>query len=236
MNVLAIDTTHAFCSASVLTDRDGRLDVVHSERHEIGRGHAEKLLHIVETTLLGAGLVRGDIDRIVVNTGPGSFTGLRVGIAAARGLALALKCECVGVTALEGLAHECPATISKNVCDPILVLINAGRGDVVCQTFDGDTREARTSARTLTVEQAKLEFSEFRGIAIGSGTADCFGPDKDDAALSISTNCWPDIETIAKIGAESSRTGPASPFYSRAADAKPQISANLVATSDSDPK
>lgn len=236
MNVLAIDTTHAFCSASVLSDENGRLDVVHSERHEIGRGHAEKLLHIVETTLQRAGLPREEIDRIVVNTGPGSFTGLRVGVAAARGLALALKCDCVGVTALEGLARECPVTTLKHGCEPILVLINAGRGEVVCQTFDGDTREARSPARTLSVEQAKLEFSEFNGTAIGSGTEDCFGPNPDKAVLSISPHCWPDIETIARIGAESSRTGPASPFYSRAADAKPQTSANLVVKSDSDPK
>lgn len=235
MNVLAIDTTHAFCSASVLSDENGRLDVVHSERHEIGRGHAEKLLHIIETTLQKAGLRREEIGRIVVNTGPGSFTGLRVGVAAARGLALALKCDCVGVTALEGLARECPVTTSKNGCDEILVLIHAGRGEVVCQTFDGDTREARSSARTLSVEQARLEFSVFQGIAIGSGTQDCFGS-TSGSALSISPHCWPDIETIGRIGAEPTRTGPASPFYSRAADAKPQTSSNLVAKSDSDPK
>ena len=230
MKLLAVDTTQAFCSACVLIAQNGQSDAVHSERHRVGRGHAEKLFGIIDKTLQIASLPRSEIDRIAVNTGPGSFTGLRVGIAAARGLALALDCECVGVTTLEALARGCPAGP-----EDVLVLLDAGRGEVVCQSFTGVKRAVLTPPRTLSTKQASESFRDFSGILTGSGVAACF---EDAASLedrgavlgfSVFDQDWPDIETIAGIGAEKPADHHPKPFYSRPADAKPQVSANLVA-------
>ena len=223
MNLLAVDTSHAYCSVCVLIARGGRCDAVHSERRRTGRGHAEILFEIIETTLEKSGLSRRDIDRIAVNVGPGSFTGLRVGIAAARGLALALECACVGVTTLEALAWNCPAGPEE-----ILILVEAGRGDVVCQRFDGATRTALSPAVTLPAAEAAARFADFRGIVTGSGIAHCFPGAEPPAGFSVIAQDWPDIETIARLGARKPTGTRPKPFYSRAADAKPQISANLV--------
>jgi len=223
MNLLAIDTAQSFCSACILATENGRVGILHSERDRIGRGHAEKLFSTIEAALNGAAIGRGDIDRIAVNTGPGSFTGLRVGIAAARGLALALDCDCVGVNALECLAQECgvgPETIH--------VLLDAGRNQVVCQSFDGSTLQAIAPHQTLTLEQARDRFRN-DGILTGSGVAPCFPDDQADSRSAHRAGAWPDIETIARLGAEKPQGQPPKPLYSRAADAKPQISAELVA-------
>ena len=86
MRVLAIDTALAACSAAVLdTEHNG--GIVASESLPMVRGHAEALLPLLQRVMQAAGLTFPDIDRIAVTTGPGSFTGLRVGLSAARGIA-----------------------------------------------------------------------------------------------------------------------------------------------------
>ena len=87
MRVLAIDTALAACSVAVLDTEYG--GILASESTAMVRGHAEALLPMLKRVMDQAGLGFSDIDRIAVTTGPGSFTGLRVGIAAARGIALA---------------------------------------------------------------------------------------------------------------------------------------------------
>ena len=94
MRVLAIDTALAACSAAVLdTDYGG---IIASESLPMARGHAEALMPLLARVMQDAGMAFRDIDRIAVTTGPGSFTGLRVGIAAARGIALAAGKPAVG--------------------------------------------------------------------------------------------------------------------------------------------
>src|SRR5260370_34990952 len=87
MRLLAIDTALDACSVTVFdTERDRPLSI---ESREIGRGHAELLVPLVDQTMKAAGVKFDGIDRIAVTVGPGSFTGLRVGLSAARGFALA---------------------------------------------------------------------------------------------------------------------------------------------------
>src|SRR5690606_3902535 len=82
-----------------------------------------------------AGSAYGDLDAIAVSTGPGSFTGVRVGVAAARGLALALKIPAAGVTTLEALAHQAQAMRPGR---PAIAAIDAGRGEVYAASFAAD--------------------------------------------------------------------------------------------------
>lgn len=224
MKLLAIDTAQSFCSACILAAENGQIDILHSERNRIGRGHAEKLFSTIAAALDGAGLDRRDLERIVVNTGPGSFTGLRVGIAAARGLALALDCACIGVNALEGLARECGSG-----SDVIHVLFDAGRDQVVCQGFDGSPLQAIAPYQTLTVKRARDRFASAKGFLTGSGVALCFPEGQTGYQFMHVDRDWPDIEIIARLGAEKPPGQAPKPLYSRAADAKPQISAELVA-------
>ncbi|MBZ0141385.1 MAG: tRNA (adenosine(37)-N6)-threonylcarbamoyltransferase complex dimerization subunit type 1 TsaB, partial [Pseudorhodoplanes sp.] len=87
MRVLAIDTALEACAAALLDTKRGAL--LASVSLPMTRGHAEALMPVIETVMRDSGLAFSDLDRIAVTTGPGSFTGLRVGIAAARGIALA---------------------------------------------------------------------------------------------------------------------------------------------------
>jgi tRNA threonylcarbamoyladenosine biosynthesis protein TsaB len=96
LRVLAIDTALEACSAAVL-DTEGKL-VVRSL--PMARGHAEALMPLIAETMSAAGTEFADLDRIAVTIGPGSFTGVRVGVAAARGIALAADKPAVGLTTL----------------------------------------------------------------------------------------------------------------------------------------
>lgn len=100
MPVLAIDTARDQCAAAV--SAAGRILSLRAE--PMGRGHAERLAPMVAEALADAGLRPGAVARIIVTTGPGSFTGVRVGLAFARAFAAALDRPCVGISTLEALA------------------------------------------------------------------------------------------------------------------------------------
>ena len=102
MRVLAIDTALNACSVA-LADGEAVLAIL---SEPMQRGHAERLAPMVEEAMAQAGAAFESIDRLVVTTGPGSFTGVRVGLAFARAMALALSKPCVGVSTLEALALE----------------------------------------------------------------------------------------------------------------------------------
>lgn len=126
MIVLGLDSALDACSAALW--RDG--NVLAREILPGARGQAENLVPIVVRVLAASGLDWPDLDRIAVTVGPGSFTGLRVGLAAARGFAVATKRPAVGVTTLAALA----AGVSGK--GPTAVVIDAGRNDVYFQAFD----------------------------------------------------------------------------------------------------
>ncbi len=94
MIVLALDTAGVDCAAALYDSETGR--VLAEVCETIGKGHAERLMAMIDEALAASGLALADLDRVAVTVGPGSFTGIRVGVAAARGLALALGIEAVG--------------------------------------------------------------------------------------------------------------------------------------------
>jgi len=101
MRILAIDTALEACAAAVLDTEHGK---VASETQPMVRGHAEALLPLIDRVMRQADMPFAALDRIAVTTGPGSFTGLRVGIAAARGIALAAAKPAYGITTLAAFA------------------------------------------------------------------------------------------------------------------------------------
>src|SRR5512140_3047147 len=119
MRVLAIDTALEACSAAVLDT--GRGVVTASESLVMVRGHAEALMPLVARVMDRAEIEFGELDRIAVTTGPGSFTGLRVGISAARGIALAAGKPVVGVTTLT--AYAAPV-VSEAAEQPVISAID----------------------------------------------------------------------------------------------------------------
>lgn len=221
MLTLAIDTAAEACAAC-LHDSDGDR-VVSAISEAIGRGHAERLMAVIDGCLAEAGVEIGAVSRIGVTVGPGSFTGIRVGVSAARGLALALKCPAIGVSTLEAIGTA-SAVLHRR---PVLAAIDAKRGEVYAQLF-GPEGEAAGKAITVTPERAaRLAIDEDAALA-GSGAAIVAGSVSTVLDI-LSEAASSDIATVARIAAfrqppfESPK-----PLYLRGADAKPQAGFTLA--------
>jgi tRNA threonylcarbamoyl adenosine modification protein YeaZ len=208
--ILAVDTALAACSAAILDTDPGKL-LAH--RHEaMERGHAERLPLQVEAILAEAGLRARDIDRFAATRGPGSFTGVRIGLAMARGLALATGKPAIGVGTLDALAAAVPAPGNP----PVAAAIDARRGEVYVQRFDGQP----STPRLLSHAGAAVLAGPAPVILTGTGAA-LLAPLIPGAALS-SASPFPDAAMVARLAATlDPASHPPEPLYLRTADAKP---------------
>src|SRR3954454_6321760 len=134
MLILAIDTALDACAAAVLDTNANKL-LAH-ESLPMKRGHAEALMPLIARVMKGSGIAFGALDRIAATTGPGSFTGLRVGLSAARGIALAAGKPVVGVTTLTAFAA--PIVSENDQPRPVLAAIDARHDHVYFQVVGGD--------------------------------------------------------------------------------------------------
>jgi tRNA threonylcarbamoyladenosine biosynthesis protein TsaB len=134
--ILAFDTSAAHCAAALMF-----ADRVILREEAMEKGQAERLLPLLEEVLAEGGIGWRDLKAIAVGTGPGNFTGVRISVAAARGIALGLGIPAVGVTRLEALAHGLPR--------PVTVVEDARRGAVYVQAFtDAGPGEAQLMPAT----------------------------------------------------------------------------------------
>ncbi len=207
MHILAIDTCLQSCSVALL-DGDS---VVATTRLDLARGHAEKIAPLVADTLKAAKVQVADLDRVAVTIGPGSFTGVRVGIAFARGLAIGQKLDVVGVTTLQGLAAELPDTPLKAVA------IDARRGQVYAQAFEGD--KPLTAPLIESPEKIAQQFENIAPLKdmvwAGSGASLVY-----PTATALLDQPSPSV--IARIGAKLNPIqNPPDAIYLRAPDAAP---------------
>jgi tRNA threonylcarbamoyladenosine biosynthesis protein TsaB len=124
--ILAFDTSGAHCAAAIYWQDGAHTPVLASE--EMAKGQAERLLPMIEETMSGAGVAWADFAAIGVGVGPGNFTGIRISVALARGLALGLDIPAIGVTGFDA----CAQTVDF---DDFYVTIPAPRGQVYAQRF-----------------------------------------------------------------------------------------------------
>ncbi|WP_027486634.1 tRNA (adenosine(37)-N6)-threonylcarbamoyltransferase complex dimerization subunit type 1 TsaB [Allorhizobium undicola] len=209
MILLAIDTAGADCAAALYCSSSQTLLASTSER--IGRGHAERLMGMIDDVLAAAGKDMQDIGRIAVVIGPGSFTGIRVGLAAARGLALALSVDIVGVTTLAAIAA---AHQAEKGPQPVIAAMDAKRDEVYVQSFGADGA-ALDAAAMISHDELRTMVAETGFGVAGSGRTiiGLDGPEDGD--------CFPLIQ-ICRLGAAAPVSGKPKPLYLRGPDAKPQ--------------
>jgi tRNA threonylcarbamoyladenosine biosynthesis protein TsaB len=214
MYVLALDTALAACSVAVFDTRHG---VLASASVPMRRGHAEALLPSIDQIMDDAGVAFADLDRVAVTVGPGSFTGLRVGVSAARGIALAARKPAVGITTLAAFAA--PALILAQGT-PVLAVIDARHGQFYVQSFgDGGAPEARMASLPEIVELAS---APIRITGNCTDLAVAAWPRGKPSHVAIDASDAPDVGWVARLGATASLDDAPKPFYLRAADARPQ--------------
>ncbi|MBC2668245.1 tRNA (adenosine(37)-N6)-threonylcarbamoyltransferase complex dimerization subunit type 1 TsaB [Novosphingobium piscinae] len=197
---LVIDSATEACSVALL--RSGQ--VIAGSWHMLGRGHAEQLV-----PLIAALPDRGRAPRIAVARGPGSFTGLRVGLAAARALALAWQAELVGYPTLALLAAQARAT---HGAVPVGVAITGGHGEWFVQSFAADGLPVSDLAALPPAAAAAA-----LGCALVTGS-------QAEALVSLRGHgtalpAWPDARAFAQLP-EALVTAETAPLYGRAPDAR----------------
>lgn len=134
---LSFDTSLVACSAAVV-DTDANPCVLASSYCEPGKGHAEILLGMIDEVMSKAGVGFEDIDRQVVTIGPGSFTGVRVALSAARGFRLAHDIAICGLSTMQAIAANKSKLKTEFPTCPVAVIIDARRNQAYGQVFDGD--------------------------------------------------------------------------------------------------
>jgi tRNA threonylcarbamoyladenosine biosynthesis protein TsaB len=226
MRVLAIDTALEACSAAVLDTERGQTTA--SETMDMVRGHAEALIPLVARVLDRARIeFFSGIDRIAVTTGPGSFTGLRVGISAARGFALAAGRPAIGLSTLA--AYAAPL-IADDDSLPVVAVVDARHDHVYLQVFGAGGRTL-VAPRLVSIREAVRMASSGRPRLVGTGAkllADAW-PAEAAAPSAVDPRRAPDITWVARLGAAAANTGtPPKPLYLRAPDAQPQDAAQLA--------
>jgi tRNA threonylcarbamoyl adenosine modification protein YeaZ len=200
--LLAIDTATVACSVALF--EDGVL--IASDYAEIGRGHAEKLIPAIARLP-----DRGKADKILVNCGPGSFTGVRIGISAAKALALAWGADIQGYSCLALVAAQ--AQNQSNRSDPVCVVMVAGHGEYFLQNFSGKGVAMHPFA-SLTPEQAANQVKS--DIIAGSGAVELAEMVKAKSHLPI----LPNAAHISLVASEMKQMPP-KPIYGRKPDAQP---------------
>jgi tRNA threonylcarbamoyladenosine biosynthesis protein TsaB len=223
MRILAIDTALEACSV-VLMDGD---TIVAHEQQTMARGHAEALMPMIERLRDTAGLDFATLDRIAVTVGPGSFTGLRVGIAAARGIGLATGKPVVGITSLGAFAAP---LIAADATTPVVAVIDARHSHLYLQAFDGDGA-TRIKPGFFPIEDAVHLVVPLAPRLVGNAAATLAAawPADEPAPVAIEQQTAPLVEWVARLGTVAdAASAPPKPFYLRPPDAQPQTAVQIA--------
>jgi len=214
VTVLAFDCAGRGCSAAVLAQ--GRVRAARSEPME--RGQAAALLPLIEATLADAGIGLGEADLLAVTVGPGAFTGVRIGLAAARGLALAAELPLVGVTSFAAVAAAVP--VERQAGRTLAVALDSKRAEIFLQCFAADGAALDPGA-LVPLDQAD-GFVPPGPVLVAGDAAErlmpfLFGRGERDAQAEL-----PDPADIARVALARWRPGerpePPRPLYLRAPD------------------
>jgi len=201
--ILALDTSTAACTAALFGDGG---ECVASRDEQIGRGHAERLAPMLEEMLEGR-----RADAILVGVGPGSFTGIRVGLAAAHGLAIGWNARIFGMSSLALLAASAKAT------SPFAAAMIGGHGELFVQQFSANLHP---TSDLLNLRPADAAAAISSDVVAGPG-AQALVAERGTGTV---IDAWPSASMAMVLPVEL-RSLPAVPVYARAPDAKAKSAA-----------
>jgi tRNA threonylcarbamoyl adenosine modification protein YeaZ len=224
MRILAVDTALGLCSASVYDAASGAVLSVESQLME--RGHAEALMPLIERVMAKVEGGFASLDRVAASIGPGSFTGLRVGLSAARAIAVALDIPVVGIDTLSAFAAPC---LDEGESRLIASVIDARHNHVYFKLTRPDGT-ALVEPAILPIGQAAASFGSQPVRLVGSAPALLAEQDRTNAQWIVDPAIQgPDPVWIARLGAaaDPARALP-SPLYLRPPDALPQTNGRIA--------
>jgi tRNA threonylcarbamoyladenosine biosynthesis protein TsaB len=196
MKVLALDTVTEACSVALWTEEG-----VVARFKEMGRGHAEEVLGMVDAVLQEAGLTLSSLDGIAVGVGPGAFTGVRISVSAAQGLAFGADLPVVPITSLEALACQ----VLHDGVDQALACLDARMGEVYWAAYRTDLKRGVSTVAAPTVGPAASVVVPFQGTFNGVGRG--FDAYRELQALRgvvlppLASRALPDARDLARLGA-----------------------------------
>lgn len=213
-------------------------DILAHERLDMRHGHAEALLPMIDRVAVAAGIAAERIDKVAVTLGPGGFTGIRAGLAAARAIALAARAELLGITSFAAVA----ALIGPGAPGaPLLVALDSRRDDLFIQLFDAEGTPLDMPAAVMPGDIA-----DRLGVLLSPGSRLRIAGDAAAAAeaalagragVELIANSAPDALGVlhaARRGATGAGCGePVRPLYLRAPDVslpRPRIPADAAVT------
>lgn len=202
--ILAFDTSTAACSVALFAPSG---ECVASADEQIGRGHAERLVPMIEAMLAGR-----RAGQILVGVGPGSFTGIRVGIAAAHGLAIGWNADIAGMSSLALLAAGAGGG------GGVAAAIEGGHGELFVQSFDARSLDPAGPLLNLPPDAAAAAMTAER--AIGPAARRLI----DARGRGDALDAWPSASNALRLPLKL-RSLPAKPLYARAPDAKARVAA-----------
>jgi tRNA threonylcarbamoyladenosine biosynthesis protein TsaB len=213
MKILAVDTALGACSAAIL-DHD---KVLAHRFVAMERGHAEAIAPMAQDVLRESGLAFAALDRLAVTTGPGTFTGQRVGLAFMRGLRVALKRPLIGITTLEAM---CAAAMAEAGTNCAAAIHDARRGEAYLSVVSASATVLPPTLVILEEAAGRISSLSSGPIAL-AGTAAAFVAAKIGAEGRFTSIRQPDALWVARLALLATETSDAPhPLYLRAPDAK----------------
>lgn len=238
MNILAFDTCFGACSVAV-RKRTARGEViVREEYEERATGHAEALIPMMQRVMDAAQLEFRDLDRIAVTDGPGSFTGVRIGVSTARGLALALDKPIVAMTSLMVMALRADHLVGAKRTNRVLaVCVDARKGQIYAQLFGENGGDALCEPQLVTPHEVVQQFEGRPFLGVGSGAkAVVDAVEAAYGASPVGEHALPALEPharwLAVLAPGLTPRTKLSPLYLRPPDAKPQVTHINITAAD----
>ena len=227
MNILAFDTCFGACSVAVRKRTPRGEVIVREEYEERATGHAETLLPMMQRVMIAAQLEFRDLDRLAVTEGPGSFTGVRIGVSTARGLALALDKPVVPMTSLMVMALRADHLMGSQRAGRLLaVCVDARKGQVYAQLFGENGGDALGEPQLVTPQALARQLDGRPFLAVGSGATAVVAAGPHPGNPLIGEAALPALEPharwLAVLAPGLTPRAKLSPLYLRPPDAKPQ--------------
>ena len=215
MLVLGMDTSLQACSVALVNRASG--EVLSYRREIMERGQAEALPDMVDAVMMEAGDPYATLNVVAITRGPGSFTGVRIGLSFARALAATLEIPITGMTTLEAIARNLKHNPERL---PIASVIDARRNELYLQVFDADFQPI-TEALLTAVDDAHTHLPPGPCLLVGTGAA--LVADDEQGRMLADADPLPDAEVVAlHASVEPMPAEPPEPLYLRAPDARPQ--------------